>query len=305
MPTHSLFKHHFNLNNLYFSTTKIIEDKKNEIQQLPAASEHQQGNDNDIQVAMKENSLVNVEAIIFADYCQFDDILQSGTPTLPTNQCAAMAATALAFHTIFDASLWTTENMNNIIFEGQIYYRQCWSKLPKSEQELGYLDPHCLPRQLTVNSTKFDVDPHCRHNPSDITKDNMRKAFQHIECSKYSTSILTYAVRSYGIIRLPNQHYVFYDSHGRNQEGVAVDPMDSTQHGKAALLFFTSLEQLIDFFINQYDTLYGQFQVTPIIITVVTTEMQNAAPAQLVSTSANSNIIEVLDTDDPDIVFGK
>lgn len=71
-----------------------------------------------------------------------------------------MAATALAYHTLFKGSNhWTNEDINHVMFNGHLYYLECLRKMDPVDTIDGSLDPKRFCAELTSDTEKIWVIP--------------------------------------------------------------------------------------------------------------------------------------------------
>lgn len=189
--------------------------------------------------------------IVLGDFCQFSSFFP-----YPHHQCTAMAAAALAFNTIKSIVNWNANDLNDILLAGQTYYKECLENLRFTDpsNKNTFLEAINLNENLTIASQNFEVfvDLQECHGGAHESRDILAQAFSQFELKCFANGILTYKGYAYAILRYRNSYsngyfYVFFDSHGRNENGEKVIRVTGNE-GRSAILFFDSF---IDFFFTR------------------------------------------------------
>ena len=192
--------------------------------------------------------------IVHGNFCQF-----SARFKYPHHQCAAMSAIALAYNALKSVENWDAHDIDTILREGDIYYREClehW-RLEGEEIQNGLLEAVHLKKNLTIGSQNAEIEidmAHCAGGPH--TAENLKSAVERFEMNNFVNGILTYNDKTYALLRYKSTvdntfHFVFFDSHGRQRDGNRVKP-EQVRAGKAAILFFHNANDFIHFFLQQF-----------------------------------------------------
>lgn len=94
-----------------------------------------------------ENIIVTPPTVIVGDFSQF-----SIEFPLPHHQCTAMSAVALALASFKSIVTWDSNDVNNIIRAGQIYYENCisYQNVVDSDYDETFLNPIDLLQNIEI-----------------------------------------------------------------------------------------------------------------------------------------------------------
>ncbi len=171
-----------------------------------------------------------------------------------------MAASALAYHTIFkDSTQWTNEDINHVMNNGHLYYLTCINKMPRKDTINGFLDPTQLWNELMFDMELIWVFP-AAYGCGDgrTTAENLEQTLTAFANLETCTAILTCAASSFGLMKIRETQrdawkFVFFDSHGRDYRGRRVHKDGKRySNGRAAILFFNSSQTFVNFFLTQF-----------------------------------------------------
>lgn len=217
-------------------------------------------------IAKKNSFVVRAKTffkIVLGDFCQFSTKFPS-----PHHQCTAMAATALAYNTLKPIVEWNANDLNDILYSGQIYYTECMTNLLLTDpnNKSTFLEAISLNENLSIASQNIEVFVNleeCRGGPYE-SRDIITEAFFNFEKKDFTNGIIIYNDYAYAILRYRNSYnstyyYIFFDSHGRKEDGTKVQPVTDDE-GKSSILFFENANSFIDFFLQERQLLQpGQY----------------------------------------------
>lgn len=206
-----------------------------------------------------------------------------------------MATAALAF-TLLNSNFeqWNTDNIDVIMATGHLYYQDCLENVPPQYRQNGMLEAPNLYNKLIFTPMVLTVLPAvfpCGEGPTN--EDNVLKTLLNFNRHSINTAILTCADYSYGLIKFKNQEsdvwkLIFFDSHGRDNDGNRVHPeVDGSENGKAAILFFENVINFKNFFIKQ-NSPYRLFSLYPIDFVLENSSEDSVPP--LPASSAGTEI---------------
>lgn len=178
-----------------------------------------------------------------------------------------MATAALALNTITPLHNWNLSDIHNILLAGHSYYKDCMQYMNPEDTIAGSLDATKLYEHLLLDSNQLIVIPTNGCGGGLFNNENISFAFAAFMEQESHNAILTLAGRSYAIIRYDETKFAVFDSHGRDINGMSVNPNFETENGRAAILFFQDNKNLIRFVMNEYKQYIGCFTLVPISFT--------------------------------------
>lgn len=183
-----------------------------------------------------------------------------------------MAAAAFASTLFNDPFKWTSIDLDHIILTGEKYYRDCLANMEPTKINNGFIDPFDLELDLTINDEQLTITPAVLACADGLfTTENLKIGMTAFENMNHNLAILTTINESYGLIKCVDPvdttyKYVFFDSHGRDENGIHVNPeADGSSRGKVAILIFDSKEKFLEFIVDP-DASHTTFTLVPIFV---------------------------------------
>lgn len=181
-----------------------------------------------------------------------------------SHQSVPIATVAFACTKKHLVASWNTAHIDEILMDGQKYYDECIRNITDEDNEDPSIDSTNLHPHLIFKSKHFLVTDQLSYRGDKLTEENLLFAFENFNEDNYKYFILTYGRKSYGIIRYWVSRFAFFDSYGRDSNGMQ---QHGKPTGKAAILYFETYKHLTNFVIQQCDHCdKSHFTLTPISV---------------------------------------
>ena len=161
-------------------------------------------------------------------------------------QCVANSLMAVITHKIKPAQTWQTNDLNQILDDGNSLYEEIHNKKKFAPQDSGFLFVTDLPSECVVNGIRFSVGigkGHAGHVGVEQYNEELSEVFVPLDealqriLSEYDSCFLNLDERTCVVFKT-NGGFALFDPHGRNRYGAR------DENGVCVTLFHADIHQL-------------------------------------------------------------